>query len=65
MLDARSGAWAAVSTNPSLIPFAGRPLAEEFRLPEDVLASLRPGPVYLRAFGRDGRTLETRVWEKR
>ena len=65
VLDARSEAWAAVSTNPSLIPFAGRPLAEEFRLPEDVLASLRPGPVYLRAFGRDGRTLETRVWEKR
>jgi GT2 family glycosyltransferase len=65
VLEARSGAWVAVSTNPSLIPFAGCPLADGFRLPEDVRASLRPGPVYLRAFEREGRTLETRVWEKR
>ena len=63
---ARSGAWLAVSTNPSLIPFAGAALAEDFRLPEDVLASLRPGPVYLRVFRRaDGRPLETFVWEKK
>jgi GT2 family glycosyltransferase len=65
-LPARDGAWVAVSTNPTLVPFAGSPLARGFRLPDDVLASLRPGPVYLRAFDpRDGRPLETFVWEKR
>ena len=64
-LAARNGAWVAVSTNPSLVPFAGSPLAGGFRLPEDVLASLGPGPVYLRSFDpRDGRALETFVWEK-
>ena len=63
---ARPGAWLAVSTNPSLIPFAGTPLAGDFRLPDDVLASLRPGPIYLRVFGAaDGRPIETFVWEKR
>ncbi len=63
---ARPGAWLAVSTNPTLIPFAGASLAEDFRLPEDVLASLRPGPVYLRVFRTaDGCPLETFVWEKR
>ncbi len=62
---ARAGAWVAVSTNPSLVPFAGAPLAGDFRLPEDVLESLAPGPVYLRAFREaDGRPLETVVWEK-
>jgi N-acetylglucosaminyl-diphospho-decaprenol L-rhamnosyltransferase len=64
-LPARDGAWVAVSTNPSLIPFAGGPLARDFRLPADVLASLRAGPVYLRAFAHDGRVLDTGVWEKR
>ena len=55
----------AVSTNPTLVPFAGAPLARGFRMPEDVLASLNPGPVYLRAFDpRDGRPLDTGVWEK-
>jgi hypothetical protein len=55
----------AVSTNPSLVPFAGSPLGGGFRLPADVLASLAPGPVYLRSFDpRDGRALETFVWEK-
>jgi hypothetical protein len=55
-----------VSTNPSLIPFAGASLETDFRLPEDVLESLRPGPVYLRVFRTaDGRPLETFVWEKR
>ena len=63
---ATPGAWVAVSTNPSLIPFAGAPLDADFRLPDDVLASLRPGPVYLRTFrASDGRTLDTCVWEKR
>jgi GT2 family glycosyltransferase len=65
VVPARAGAWLAVSTNPSLIPFAGAPLVEDFRLPEDVHASLRPGPVYLRVFrAADGRPLETFVWEK-
>jgi GT2 family glycosyltransferase len=64
-LDARDGAWVAVSTNPTLIPFAGAPLAGGFRLPAEVLESLRPGLVYLRTFDpRDGRPLETCVWEK-
>jgi hypothetical protein len=63
-LPARAGAWVAVSTNSSLIPFAGGPLSEEFRLPADVLASLRAGPVYLRAFATDGRALDTGVWER-
>ncbi len=55
----------AVSTNPSLVPFAGAPLSADFRLPPDVLGSLPSGPVYLRAFRElDGRPLETVVWEK-
>ena len=40
---ARAGASLAVSTNPSLIPFAGASLDADFRLPEDVLASLPAG----------------------
>jgi len=65
-IAARAGAWIAVSTNPTLIPFAGAPLDADFRLPEDVLASLKPGAVYMRVFRKaDGRTLETCVWEKK
>jgi N-acetylglucosaminyl-diphospho-decaprenol L-rhamnosyltransferase len=65
-VGARAGASLAVSTNPSFIPFAGASLETDFRLPEDVLASLKPGPVYLRVFRTaDGRPLETFVWEKR
>ena len=63
-VSARPGAWVAVSTNPSLIPFAGAPLSEDFRLPDEVLASLRPGPVFLRVFDGGGRVLDTRVWQK-
>jgi N-acetylglucosaminyl-diphospho-decaprenol L-rhamnosyltransferase len=63
---ARPGAWLAISTNPSLIPFAGVPLGEDFRLPCEIAESLRPGPIYLRVFGgADGRPLETMVWERR
>lgn len=58
------GAWLAVSTNPSLIPFAGADLSDDFRIPEEILASLRPGPVYLRVFEPGGRTLATHAWEK-
>ena len=65
-LPARDGAWVALSTNRSLIPFAGTPLAGGFRLPAEILDSLPAGPIYLRAFDpRDGRPLETFVWEKR
>ena len=64
-MRARPGAWVAVSTNPTLVPFAGAPLDSDFRLPDDVLASLRAGPLYLRAFrASDGAALETLVWEK-
>ena len=62
---ARAGAWLAVSTNPSLVPFAGAALDRDFRLPDDVLASLPPGPVWLRVFREsDGRPIETFVWRK-
>ncbi len=64
-LAARAGAWVAVSTNPGLVPFAGAPLTEDFRLPAEVLESLPPGPVYLRVFREsDGAPLESFVWEK-
>jgi GT2 family glycosyltransferase len=64
-VGARPGAWLAVSTNASVIPFAGTALSEEARLPQDVLASLRAGPIYLRVFRAcDGQALETLVWEK-
>jgi N-acetylglucosaminyl-diphospho-decaprenol L-rhamnosyltransferase len=64
-VGARAGAWVAISTNPSLIPFAGAPLDEDFCLPAEVAESLRPGPVFLRVFlGADGRPLETMAWER-
>jgi GT2 family glycosyltransferase len=64
-LPAAPGSWVAVSTNPTLVPFAGAPLETDFRLPEEVLASLRPGPVWLRRFrAPDGAPLETLVWER-
>ncbi len=65
VLPPRPDAWVAVSTNPSLMPFAGAPLGGGFRLPPDAAASLPPGSLYLRAFREsDGRPLETYVWEK-
>jgi N-acetylglucosaminyl-diphospho-decaprenol L-rhamnosyltransferase len=65
IVPATTGAWVAVSTNPTLVPFAGAPLDEDFRLPDDVLASLRRGPVWLRAFrASDGVPLATYVWER-
>lgn len=64
-LPARKGAWVAISTNPSLLPFAGAPLEEDFTLPEEIAARLPRGPLYLRVFrASDGRPLETRVWVK-
>jgi GT2 family glycosyltransferase len=65
VVRARPGAWVAVSTNSTLVPFAGAPLDSDFRLPGEVLASLRSGPVWLRPFrAGDGAPLETLVWEK-
>jgi hypothetical protein len=53
-----------VSTNPSLLPFAGAPLDGGFELPPEIVARLPRGPIYLRAFGaHDGRPIETFVWE--
>lgn len=64
-LPARDGAWVAVSTNPSVLPFAGAPLDEDFELPSEVAARLPPVPVYLRSFrASDGEPLETFVWWK-
>lgn len=59
------GARLAISPNPSLLPFADTSLEEDFVLPEDVLPSLPPGPLYLRVFREsDGDPLATYVWEK-
>lgn len=64
-LPAREGAWAAVSTNPSLLPFAGAPLDGGFDLPREIAARLPRGPIYLRSFrAGDGRPIETFVWER-
>ena len=63
-LSARPGAWAAVSTNPSLLPFAGAPLDDGFELPDE-LARRAPGRLYLRAFrASDGVPLETFAWAR-
>lgn len=60
------GASLAISPNPSLLPFAETSLQEGFTLPDDVLASLVPGPLYFRAFrSADGEPLQSLVWEKR
>jgi len=64
-LAPREGAWVAVSTNPSLLPFAGAPLDRGFELPPEVAARLPSGPIYLREFrAADGRPIATVVWEK-
>ncbi|HEY6066273.1 MAG TPA: glycosyltransferase [Thermoanaerobaculia bacterium] len=64
-LSARDGAWVAVSTNASVLPFAGAPLDSDFELPGEVAARLPPVPVYLRSFrASDGEELETFVWRK-
>ncbi len=64
-LAAWPGAWVAVSTNPSVLPFAGAPLDEGFELPSEIRARLPRGPLYFRAFwAADGQPIETSVWEK-
>jgi hypothetical protein len=64
-VPAREGAWVALSTNPSLLPFAGAPLEEGFVLPSEVAGRLPPVPLYLRTFrASDGEPMETFVWEE-
>jgi hypothetical protein len=64
-LPAREGAWVAVSTNPSLLPFAGAPLDGGFDLAPEIAARLPRGPLYVREFrAADGQPIETFVWEK-
>lgn len=64
-MPAREDAWVAVSTNPSLLPFAGAPLDGDFVLPPEVSDRLPGVPVYLRSFrAPDGRPIETFVWER-
>ncbi|MGH9368698.1 MAG: hypothetical protein ACRD3M_13605, partial [Thermoanaerobaculia bacterium] len=64
-LPARPGAWLALSSNPSRIPFAGAPLSSDFRLPPEIARRLSPGLWYLCVFREaDGRVLETVAWEK-
>ena len=63
-VPARPGAWVALSTNPSVLPFAGSPLEDDFVLPPDVSARLPDVPLFLRTFrASDGEPLETFVWE--
>jgi GT2 family glycosyltransferase len=63
-VSAHPGAWVALSTNASLLPFAGAPLDEEFVLPSEVAGRLPPVPLYLRSFrASDGEPMETFVWE--
>lgn len=60
----RSEAWLAISPNPSLIPFAGVLLDEDFALPEQVRSSIGRARLYLRVFrASDGRPIETFLWE--
>jgi len=64
-LPARQGAWVAISTNPSLLPFAGTSLEEDFVLPAEITARLPRTPLYFRVFrASDGRPLQTMVWQK-
>ena len=64
-VSAHPGAWVALSTNPSLLPFAGAPLDEGFVLPSEVAGRLPPVPLYLRTFrSSDGEPVETFVWEE-
>lgn len=61
---ARDDAWVALSTNPSVLPFAGAPLEEDFVLPPEVAARLPRVPLFFRTFrASDGEPLETFVWE--
>ena len=62
---ADSGAWVAISPNPSLLPFAAAPLDAGFSLPEEIVSRLARTRLYFRVFrAKDGRPMETWVWEK-
>ncbi|MEP6471068.1 MAG: glycosyltransferase family 2 protein [Acidobacteriota bacterium] len=63
---AQSGAWLAISPNPSLLPFAAAPLDAGFSLPEEIVSRLDRTRLYFRVFRAvDGRSLETWAWEKK
>jgi len=64
-VPALSGGAVAISPNPSLLPFAGASLAQDFEMPAEVIDSLTSGPIYLRSFRTvDGQPIETFVWRK-
>jgi GT2 family glycosyltransferase len=64
-LEPVAGAWVALSTNASLLPFAGALLDRPFELPEEVAARLPRLPLYVRTFSEaDGKPLDTFVWER-
>jgi GT2 family glycosyltransferase len=64
-LPARPGTWVALSTNPSVLPFAGAPLEHGFALSAEIADRFPSAPLYLRVFrASDGRALETFVWRK-
>jgi hypothetical protein len=64
-VPALTGGAVAISPNPSLLPFAGASLAQDFEMPAEVIDSLTSGPIYLRSFRTvDGQPLETFVWRK-
>ncbi|PYQ36100.1 MAG: hypothetical protein DMF55_05810 [Acidobacteria bacterium] len=60
----REGAWIAISPNPSLLPFVGAPLDEDFQLPPETLASLPTGAFFRTFRACDGEPLSTFRWEK-
>jgi GT2 family glycosyltransferase len=64
-VPARPGHWLAISPNASGIPFAGTPLAEEFRLPKEIACAVAPGAWVFTVFAEgNGRPVERYVWEK-
>jgi GT2 family glycosyltransferase len=63
---AQSGAWFALSPNPSGFPFAGTPLSDDFHLPSEIARDLAPGTWYVNVFREaDGRPLESLIWQHR
>ena len=64
-LPARPGSWLAISPNAARIPFAGTPLDDRFRLPDEIRASMPAGRWYWTVFSpADGRPLDELAWEK-
>lgn len=64
-LAAAPGASVAISPNPSRIPFAAADLERDFRLPDEIAASLPLGRFFLTVFDdASGLPRESFVWEK-